>query len=142
MTVLKILFLFQVAFGLSEIKLRSLSDVSTQTVKLNSSKPNIFIVFGKDCSACHKQIKDLSCLKDNADILLVGSFADERSLRQEYKTFNSKYKAVYGDRNFRKIFNISDDLTPQIIIGAQNKYKLILGAVACNKLLQTLKEGF
>lgn len=137
-----LLFLFNSSFGLPEIKLRSLSDASTTKIELNSTKPKIFVVFQKDCHACRKQVKELECLSEQADTFLVGSFSSEKDLRKEYRTFNSNLKGVYGDQAFKRMFNINEKITPQIIFSKGSKYKFNLGRLACNEILKKLNGKF
>jgi len=133
-------FLVQISYASTQIILRSLSDVSTQKIKLRSDKPSLFVVFQKDCSACRRQIKNLKCIDDSVNVVLVGSFSNEKDLRVEYSKFGSRFVGVYGDRSFRKKFRIREDVTPQLIFATAKRQDVHLGFLSCESVLKKIKE--
>lgn len=132
----RVLFLLALGFSASAstLKLRSLSDVSIHEVKTSPSSPTVFLIFQKDCHACRKQVKDLRCIASQSKVVLVGMFSSEGDLRVEYKQFNSQWPGLFGGSDFKKKFNIKNDLTPQILIVQNEKRHLITGLTPCKKI--------
>ncbi len=140
---MKIIIFFLVtlgSFSVSALSLRSLTDASvTDNIKFKGV--SVAVVFQKDCSACQKQVQDLSCLNAKANLFLVGAFSSEEDLRLEYKIFNTKLPSFYGDQDFLKKFKVTEPVTPQILILNENKKVMhILGKTPCSKLLSVVKQ--
>ncbi len=134
-------FLSNPSYPTAPLNLRSLSDFSSVKIDRDSRKPKVFMLFQKDCHACRQQAQDLNCLQPLADVFLVGSFSSESDLRDEYRRLNTEIPGLYGGLDFRKTFNIRENLTPQIILSQGTKKSLIIGLTPCLDITTRLQGG-
>ncbi len=131
-------FLFLTAF--ESVSMRSLKDVSQTTLKRPEKGFLLFMVFQKDCSACHKQVKKFSCL--DLPKYLVGAFSTESDLRKEYFKLQSNAPGFYGDQEVLKKLGITARLTPQILLASKDKSFLFQGLTDCKDIqAKILQEG-
>lgn len=117
--------------------LKSLNDSSVVSlVELAKNRDVLFMVFKKDCVPCKKQIKQLSCLKKKRDVVLIGSFGSESSLRNEYLKYKMPYPGYYMSVGELNELGISEQITPQMI-DLKTK-RIFLGFLTCKNLYQKL----
>ena len=120
------------------VLLRSLSVGATQVFSKKSKSPQVFVVFQPNCSACHAQVADLTCLKSKASVNLIGAFATEKKLRKEYKVLNAPYPGYLGDEDFQSEFEVTERLSPQVILAHNGRVEVILGYKPCKKILKKI----
>ncbi len=126
--------------SVNALSLRSLIDASVVNF-YNMKGVSVIILFQKDCIACKKQVRDLSCLDKKTNIFLVGTFSQDSDLRTEYKSFNSNYPGLYGDSDFLSKFSITKKITPQILVLNNNlKSKHIMGRRPCSEIASEVKK--
>jgi hypothetical protein len=130
--------LLAMALPSSNLHLRSLKDASVLKLQTSANKPRVFIVFQEKCSACRKQIKDLSCLKNAAEVILVGAFSTEKALRKEYQNFRTDLVGVYADEDFKKYINLELELSPQTFLQVHRETYKMIGVKRCSKILKFL----
>ncbi len=131
----KVLFLFVVVGSVSASPfLKSLTDSST--IKLQELKitPTIFVLFQPNCSFCRKQVKDLKCLKKKYRIVLLGAFAAEKELRDEYLKTGVSFPAYFVSSDVLKQFDIRSKATPQIYYSEKGSTPISIGFKKCEEL--------
>gem|GEM_PF-3139778 len=139
--VLIVMFLTVTDSKADSLRLRSLQDSSSVNLRsLKKEQNRVFIVFQKQCSACRKQVKELTCLKKVADVVLVGAFSTEAELRKEYKAFSTEIVGLYGDKDFKKRFDLNIEATPQIIVQVGQKSFKVLGLKTCVQIARFIKS--
>jgi hypothetical protein len=134
---LPILFSLLIAGEPNLLTLRSLKDVSSDTIDL--SQPAVFMVFQKDCGSCHRQVKDLKCL--GVPVYLIGAFSSESSLRDEYRRMSQSYPAYMGTAQVLKALGVSAQLTPQLGLFKNGKPEWIVGLTSCDRVRQAFTQG-
>lgn len=120
------------------LTLRSLSGAKSQKFSRKSKDPHVFILFQPNCSVCHAQVADLACIGKKASVNLVGTFASEPKLRKEYKKFGTSLPAFFGDDEFKKEFEVTERLSPQVILAQNDKVEVIFGYKPCKKILKKI----
>lgn len=125
----------------SKVKLRSLSNVRSKTFARERLNNSVIMIFQKDCVACKKQVKRFSCLDEDVRVQLVGSFATESELRDEAQKFEVKFPSFYGDQEALEYFNITNRLSPQILVFTEKKVWKFLGLTDCLQIKEALGES-
>ncbi len=133
-----ILLIFSKLILASPFALQSLEDFSVARFE----GQQVFIVFQPQCHACEKQMQDLKCLPSSISLNFLGAFSDEEKLRREWRKLKTRYqlqyKAYLVDENFKKLTNMSDSITPQILIMGQGNLKTLYGLQSCETIKSQL----
>jgi len=125
------------ARGQTSFSLLSLKDASIRKIDLEMlSKPTLFMIFQPNCSACHLQVRDLQCLKNKYEVILIGAYSSESSLRQEYRRMGRSYESYLGEDAFLKALNAKQGLTPELIMYKKKKSQHLLGLTPCTEIAQ------
>jgi hypothetical protein len=132
------LLLLSFLLATSSLHLRSLKNVATKSLDISGKKPVFYMVFQEDCSACHQQVKKLSCL--NVPIYLIGAFSSEPALRKEYKKMKTSYAGYLATPQDLKALGVSAEITPQSFLFLNNKKYHFSGLTSCEEIKRQITK--
>lgn len=117
--------------------LRSLKDASVRSLDLEHlQRPTLFMIFQSECSACQLQVRDLLCLQNKYEVILIGAYSSEKLLRQEYRRMGRPYESYLGEDTFLKALKTKQGLTPELFVYNKKDTKHLLGLTPCAEIAQ------
>lgn len=87
--------------------------------------------------ACRKQVKDLGCLAKN-ELVLLGSFSSEQSLRNEVLKMRTKIPTYYISKKNLSRLGVKEEITPQIYV--KDRGVLAQGYLGCQQIKERLES--
>ncbi len=120
--------------------IKSLNNADTVALTDFFKTPKLALVFQADCSACQRQVHQLSCLESKYPVVLLGAFSGEKSLKAEYQKMKVSYPAYHVSSDIQSEMGISRAATPQILILSQKPKLLNIGLSSCEKLKKKITD--
>ena len=100
----------------------------------------LVVLFQPGCRACKKLIKNLDCVKNYTDnIVLIGSFGSEEKLQKTYLKRKVDYKGYYVNEDKVISLGFEEGIAPQAIFKSGGKQISFIGNKSCKKLEKIFK---
>ena len=143
-------FLTLTAFNLAEAKtkqvksekiLKDLSSTMFTSFEESIKDKTLAVLFQPNCSSCKKQIKNLDCLKDITNkVILVGSLANEKRVRRSYLKKKTAFRGYYIEQSNLEKLGFDNDIAPQTIFYSIKKGLKFTGYKSCKKIKKKIEE--
>lgn len=140
---IRLMFGFSILWGIQALSASFLSPIGQgRPISLvELKKPtSLLLVFQENCTACRRQLADLSCLPSSVSVYLLGAFSPRAALVQEYKKMNVSYPAYFLSSAGIRDLALSSAGTPQIVIYGARKQRRWFGYQNCAILGAALEE--
>ncbi len=133
-------FLFPVmSYGEEVIYLKEVGSPNTQNFCVKScASERMFIFVAPECSACRRQVKDLSCL--NTPVSFISLYGNEKELIREKRRLKVDEQWYLGSKEFISKYDLDSKMTPQILLAIGSNQKIMKGFHPCEEILREIER--
>lgn len=138
--ILRLLFPIMV-YGEELLYLKKIGGTETIpfTPESQNSRGELYLFVAPECSACKRQMKELSCL--NIPVHFISLYGTEKELIRERRRLKTEEVWYLGSTEFVSKFDLDSKMTPQLVLAIGSHRKILKGFHRCEEILKEIKRA-